>query len=162
MSTNRKYFNLNLREYGHPDVNPTRQSWEFQVSDGHDENRVSVKVVRWGDSIKGNWNYYLIVPISWLKEPEAWEPKFNPENESWNQYDDSQSKFHEIYFHGGVTYCKVATHGNFKSIEVGCDYAHYDDFPNMDDHYEAVFANAVETAKDFLSKKPYKPVEERK
>jgi len=133
-----------------------RQTWELSYGEG--DNIVGIEIVRWkpayGDEWK--WNYYIQVPASRLKEPEAWEPKFNPEEKSWNQWNGWESRFHDIYFHGGVTFCQTVIMGNYKQIKVGCDYSHYNDFPNMDDYYDEVFLDAERTAKEFLDTNPYK------
>jgi hypothetical protein len=137
-----------------------RQTWQFYVTtDGAEPNPhncVGVKVVRWRSYDTWKWNYYLVVAVDCLKEPEKWAPTFDASKESWSQFDDSNSLFHEITFHGGVTYCKTHKVGNYESIEVGCDYAHYNDPVGMDDFHENVFHDAVRTAKQFLAMNPLK------
>jgi hypothetical protein len=137
-----------------------RQTWEFYVTkDGREPNAynsVGVKVVRWRSFDGWKWNYYLNVAVDCLKEPEKWAPVFNQDKESWRQFDYSNSLFHEIDFHGGVTYCKTNKVGGWETIEVGCDYSHYGDLDNMDDFHEEVFHDAVRSANQFLAMNPLK------
>lgn len=145
----------------HKDLQPiqpvSRQTWSFQVRNEQDE--VTVEVVRWTRSMldsSGRWNYYLLVHPTKLKNPDEWKPKFKPDD-GWRVWDYRDSKFNEVYFHGGVTYCQTEILGKNECIKVGCDYSHYDDPANMDAIHGMVFLDATRTAKDFLSFKPFKP-----
>lgn len=139
-----------------------RQTWGWTETDA-EGNSVNVEVTRWEfkhSTGKGNWNYYLYVPVSLLANPEEWEPKFDASKPVYAQFDDSGSRFHDIEFHGGVTYCKTETIGTHKCIKVGCDYGHFNDREEgMDDFHEEVFYDAKQTAHCFLSCNPYKPKE---
>lgn len=130
------------------------QTWHFKVS--HDDDVVGVEVNRWVDwENKGRWNYYIFVPVLKLADKDKWVPKYDPSKESWIQFDYSNSEFNKIDFHGGVTYCKIETHGTYEVIKVGCDYGHIFDRENMDEDYESVFSDAFQTGLAFLECKPY-------
>lgn len=130
------------------------QTWNFKVS--HEGAEVSVEVNRWLDwENRGKWNYYIYVPVAKLADKAKWVPKYDPSKESWSQFDYSESEFNNIDFHGGVTYCKIESHGTFEIIKVGCDYAHIFDSENMDEEYESVFTDAAQTGINFLERKPY-------
>jgi hypothetical protein len=103
---------------------------------------VIVEVCRWSYGAvppglpKNCWNYYLYLDLSLFQDKALAESLWLPA-QKWQITETSPIRWTHDYYsnpflsglemHGGITYYQQHQQGEFRQIQVGCDFQHYGD-----------------------------------